>query len=51
VAGLCWFAERLAQPTDINSKVVAATDANPHCQPAPNRACASQAVGWRAMQP
>ena len=59
VVGLCWFAERLVPPPDINSKVVAAADAKAYskayskayCQPAPNLSCAGQTVGWGAMPP
>ena len=59
VVGLCWFAERLVPPPDINSKVVAAADAKAYskayskayCQQAPNLSCAGQTVGWGAMPP
>jgi hypothetical protein len=54
VAGLCWLAERLVPPPDINSKVVAADAkaySKAYCQPAPNPNCAGQTVGWGAMPP
>ena len=54
VAGLCWFAERLAQAPVLHSKFALASDSNMACpridNVSPHPACADPPVRWDRWQ-